>query len=137
MTYRDTILSDHEWSEDEDDIIDEEFVDHDDNDDEIILNDVSNKNSEIRKPFYRVRKFINKISIELILKINYQENHHQLKFFAKLFGSFIEAIVYILKYHIEKQFKFFTLEEINSHQLFYFSKKLFIIFIFNYFYFYR
>jgi hypothetical protein len=56
MTYRDTILSDHEWSEDEDDIIDEEFVDHDDNDDEIILNDVSNKNSEIRKPFYRVRK---------------------------------------------------------------------------------
>jgi hypothetical protein len=56
MTYRDTILSDHEWSEDEDDTIDEEFVDHDDNDDEIILNDVSNKNSEIRKPFYRVRK---------------------------------------------------------------------------------
>jgi len=54
MAFRDIILSDHEWSDDEDEI-DEEFIDHDDNnDDEIIINDLSNKISDITKPFYRV-----------------------------------------------------------------------------------
>jgi hypothetical protein len=125
MTFRETILSDHEWSEEEGDIIDEEFVDHDENDDEIMLHDISNHISDTTKPFYRVRKLKNLFNYSLNLKINYQENRIQLKFFAKLFGSYIESIVYILKYHIEKQFKFFTLEEFNSNQLFYFRKKIF------------
>jgi aspartyl/asparaginyl-tRNA synthetase len=47
MTFRDIILSDHEWSEDEDEM-NEEFIDHDD--EEIIIHDISNT----IKPFYRV-----------------------------------------------------------------------------------
>lgn len=57
MNFRDTILSDHEWSEDDDDdndIIDEEFMDHDD---EIMINDLSNEISDTRKSVYRVNKF--------------------------------------------------------------------------------
>jgi hypothetical protein len=54
MAFRDTILSDHEWSDEDEDGIDDAFVDHDDNDDEIMLNDPSNKNLEPIKPFYRV-----------------------------------------------------------------------------------
>ncbi|CAF2814919.1 unnamed protein product [Rotaria sp. Silwood2] len=113
MCFRDTILSDHEWSDDNDDVIDDEFVDHDkdddddDDDDEIIVNDLSNKIPETMKSSYR---------------INYQEYHYQLKFFVKLFGSYIEAIVYILKYHIDKQMKSFTLEQFNFNQSFYFRE---------------
>ncbi|CAF3689802.1 unnamed protein product [Rotaria socialis] len=109
MHFRDTILSDHEWSDDNDDAIDDAFADHDDDnsDDEIILNNISNKSSEPMKPSYR---------------INYKEYHFQLKFFAKLVGSYIEAIVTILKYHIDKQLKFFTLEQFNFNQTFYFSE---------------
>lgn len=63
------------------------------------------------------------------MKINYQENILQLKFFAKLFGSYIEAIIYILKYHIENQLKYFTLDGLDIHQKFYFSKKYFFFYI--------
>ncbi len=55
MNFRDTILSDHEWSEDDDDVMKEEFVDHDD-EDEIMINDLSNQVSETIKAIYRVRK---------------------------------------------------------------------------------
>lgn len=36
-----------------------------------------------------------------------------MKFFARLFGSLIEEIVFMLKYHIDKQLKYFTLEEFD------------------------
>jgi hypothetical protein len=56
MNFRDIILSDHEWSDDdENEMNDEEFLDHDDNNDEIMINDLSNQISETIKPFYRVR----------------------------------------------------------------------------------
>ncbi|CAF0938808.1 unnamed protein product [Adineta steineri] len=109
MKFCDTILSDHEWSDDNDDDVDvmeEEFIDHDDEDD-MLITDIPNKIYETTKPIYR---------------INYQETHLQLKFFAKLFGSYIEAIVYILKYHIEKQLKVFTLVEFSFHQGFHFRE---------------
>ncbi|CAF3368061.1 unnamed protein product [Rotaria sp. Silwood1] len=118
MRFRDTILSDHEWSDDDDDdVMDDEFVDHDNDsddggDDEIIVNDLSNKISE---------------TIKLSYRINYHEYHFQLKFFAKLFGSYIEAIVYILKYHIDKQMKSFTLEQFNFNQSFYFRETSYLI----------
>ncbi|CAF1252037.1 unnamed protein product [Rotaria sordida] len=118
MRFRDTILSDHEWSDDNDDVIDGEFIDHDndddddDDDDGIIISDLSNNISETMKSSYR---------------INYQEYYFQMKFFAKLFGSYIEAIVYILKYHIDKQMKSFTLEQFNFNQSFYFHETSYLI----------
>lgn len=54
MAYRDTILSDHEWSEEEEDELENGFLDHSDNDDEILMNGLSNKTSDTLKPFYRV-----------------------------------------------------------------------------------
>lgn len=48
MCFRDIIQSDHEWSDEEDDI-NEDFFDHDE--DEFVLNDLSNK---ISQPFYQV-----------------------------------------------------------------------------------
>ncbi len=47
-----------------------------------------------------------------------------MKFFARLFGSLIESIVLILKYHIDKQLKIFTLEQFDniiSNRMTYFS----------------
>jgi len=53
MYFRDIILSDHEWSDEDENEINEEFIDHDDDDDdgEILINDLSNK---ISQPFYQV-----------------------------------------------------------------------------------
>lgn len=124
-------MSDHEWSDDNDDGINDTFVDHNDDDEdndpnEIIMNDISNKSSETMKSFYKVRKFLFIIKIKckfINFQINYQEYKFQLKFFARLFGCYIEAIVYILKYHIDKQMEQFTLEQIDFNQSFYFCKK--------------
>ena len=58
MAYRDTIRSDHEWSDEEDDDgieIEVEFLDQDDNDDEIYVHDLSNKISDANQCAYRVR----------------------------------------------------------------------------------
>lgn len=57
MAYRETILSDHEWSdEEENDMgIEVEFLDQDDNDDEVYVDDLSNKISDTNKCAYRVR----------------------------------------------------------------------------------
>ncbi|CAF0963709.1 unnamed protein product [Adineta ricciae] len=96
MHFHETILSDHEWSEDEEnDLMGEEFVDYDEDDDEIIINDLPNRVSDTVKPMHR---------------ICFHENEFQLRFFAKLIGPTIKAIVYILKYHIENQFETFTLQ---------------------------
>jgi hypothetical protein len=70
MAFRDTILSDHEWSDDDDDdddIMNEEFDDHDD-DDEISINDLSNKISERTKSSYRVRISMNSNIYFIILQ---------------------------------------------------------------------
>ncbi|UJR28198.1 hypothetical protein I4U23_009449 [Adineta vaga] len=98
MHFRDTILSDHEWSDDDedDDLMGDEFVEYDDDQDDIMISDVSNQVSETIKPIYR---------------IHFQENHFQLTFFVKLIGPIIEAIVHILTFHIENQLKTFTIEE--------------------------
>ncbi|CAF0777523.1 unnamed protein product [Adineta ricciae] len=96
MHFHESILSDHEWSEDEEnDLMGEEFVDYDDDEDEIIINDLPNRVSDTVKPMYR---------------ICFHENEFQLKFFAKLIGPTVKAIIYILKYHIENQFERFTLQ---------------------------
>lgn len=61
MTYRDTILSDHEWSGDDDDNeIENEFLDQDENDDEIYINDLPSKMSDINQCVYRVRQLLRK-----------------------------------------------------------------------------
>lgn len=67
MTYRETILSDHEWSDDDndDDGLENEFLDHSDNDEEIL----TNNQPETIKPFYRVGKLINKISMKFIFRL--------------------------------------------------------------------
>lgn len=65
--------------------------------------------------------------IEFIFKIHYEENIFQLKFFANLFGSYIEAIVYVLKYHIENQLTFFTLENFNFNQIFHYQETSYLI----------
>jgi hypothetical protein len=54
MTFRDTILSDHEWSDDDDDELENGFLEHSDNEDEILINNLSNKIPETLKSFYRV-----------------------------------------------------------------------------------
>lgn len=57
MAYRDIILSDHEWSgDDDDDGMEDEFLDQDENDDEIYINDLSNKMSDVNQNVYRVRQ---------------------------------------------------------------------------------
>ena len=59
MHFRESILSDHEWSEDEEnDLMGEEFVDYDDDEDEIITNDLPNRVADTSKPMYRVRKVV-------------------------------------------------------------------------------
>ncbi len=65
MAFRDTILSDHEWSDDDDDGLENGFVDHSDNDDEILLNNLP----ETIKPFYRVGELINSISMKFIFRL--------------------------------------------------------------------
>ena len=67
MTFRDTIPSDHEWSEDEEDGggFENEFLDQSDNDEEISINNLSHKTPETYKPVYRVRNSLAQISIKL------------------------------------------------------------------------
>ena len=60
MHFRETILSDHEWSEDEEnDLMGGEFVDYDEDEEEIMINDLPNVVSDTIKSMHRVRKIGN------------------------------------------------------------------------------
>lgn len=57
MRYRETIWSDHEWSDDDDDdddLIGESFADQDDDGDEITMDDASIEFSHASRAAYRV-----------------------------------------------------------------------------------
>lgn len=50
-----------------------------------------------------------------------------MKFFAKLFAPYIEAIIYVLKYHLEKQLMTFTLDGFNFQQKFHYQETSYLI----------
>jgi hypothetical protein len=129
MRFRDVLLSDGDWSDDDDDhgdmhLNDDEMEEHID----VHLSDhLQSLTETTMKPFYRVGSTSSQSNRFDCLQVNIPENHLQLQFFARLFGPRLEAMLHCVDDHIQKHARMFHWEKLGDcHRSFHFRKQSFI-----------